>query len=285
MTLTFEGGRAEIFPPAKEAARLALWVFAEPDEAERLADTDIERRRVAIWKLSVWEYMKEGRESFVRRMSAPQPSWKAARVKPAGGDPNAVDWGRASSTPMRFFAAGADELSGYTGGIRLAHDGSWLYLELKITVPDTKTLVNLPTICSHDCWEILMARQKGQPYRCWFVAPDGRSSAASWGEVNFRSGVSSEESGQPGYGVSSVTDLSNGKDWVTRLACPLDRFLDAPVKPGDSIFLNAVNIMGNEHPEVQEWVKTHGGRFIMSTLTSHTTVHTTDRIATVTLEK
>ena len=36
MTLTFDGGRAEIFP-AREEARLALWVFAESGEAERLA--------------------------------------------------------------------------------------------------------------------------------------------------------------------------------------------------------------------------------------------------------
>ena len=37
MTLEFAGGRADIFPPAGEAVRLALWVFAERDEAERLA--------------------------------------------------------------------------------------------------------------------------------------------------------------------------------------------------------------------------------------------------------
>lgn len=255
------------------------------EKAEKAAVTPVEKRRVRIWKLSVWNYMKEGYESFVTRMKAPQPSWSAKRVKSAGGDPKTVDWAGATSVPLEYFGAGSDELCGYKGNIRLAHDGKWFYLELVITVPDTKTLVNLPSICSHDCWEILMARQKGRPYRCWFVAPDARFFAASWGEVNFRSGVSSEESGQKGYGAKSVVDVSNGRDWKARFAFPLDRFLDGPVKPGESFYLNAVNIMGNEHPEVVEWCKTHGGRFIMSTLTSHTTVHTTDRIATVTLEK
>ena len=87
------------------------------------------------------------------------------------------------------------------------------------------------------------------------------------------------------YGAVSVADTSNGSDWIARFAFPLDTFLDGPMKSGDAFYLNAVNCMGNEHPEVRKWCETHGGRFIMSTLTSHTTVHTTDRIGTVTLEK
>lgn len=254
-------------------------------KAESAAETADEKARVELWKRGVWNYMKEGYDSFTTRMKAPMPSWTAKRVSSAEGDPKKVDWTKAESYPVKFFGAGSDELSGYDGNLRFAHDGKWFYFELAMTVPDTTTLVNLPAICSHDCWEILMARQKGQPYRCWFVAPDGRVSAASWGEVNFRSGVSSEESGLRNYGAVSVADTSNGRDWIARFAFPLDTFLDGPMKPGDAFHLNAVNCMGNEHPEVRKWCETHGGRFIMSTLTSHTTVHTTDRIGTVTLEK
>ena len=254
-------------------------------EAEKLAETDVEKRRVEIWKRSIWNYMKEGYDAFVTRMKAPQPSWTAPRIKEANGDPKAVDWKSMEFIPIKYFGSGADELCGYTGGLRLGHDGKYFYMELTITVPDTKTLVNLPSICSHDCWEILMARQKGQPYRCWFVAPDGRMFAASWGEVNFRRDVSSEESGNVNYGAVSVADTSNGRDWIARFSFPLDKFLDGPIKSGDTFYINAVNVMGSEHPEVREWCKTHGGRFIMSTLTSHTTVHTTDRIGSVTLGK
>ena len=254
-------------------------------KAEGAAETDVEKTRVELWKRGVWDYMKEGFDAFTTRMKAPMPSWTAKRVADAAGDPAKVGWTEAGSYPVKFFGAGSDELSGYDGNLRFAHDGKWFYFELKMTVPDTTTLVNLPTICSHDCWEILMARQKGQPYRCWFVAPDGRAAAASWGEVNFRNDVPSEESGLKNYGAVSVADTSNGRDWIARFAFPLDRFLDGPVKPGDSFHLNAVNCMGNEHPEVRKWCETRGGRFIMSTLTSYTTVHTTDRIGTVTLEK
>lgn len=278
-----------------QSAPVAWGILGTPDvmeklgalmeEAEKLAQSDVEKRRVEIWKRSVWNYMKEGFDSFCVRMKAPQPTWSAPRVKDGGGDPKAADWKSMKSYPLRYYAAGSDELCGYAGAIRLGHDGRWFYLELTLTVPDTKTLVNLPAICSHDCWEILMARQKGQPYRCWFVAPDARMFAASWGEVNFRRGVSSEESGTPNYGAISVSDTSNGRDWIARFAFPLDKFLDGPIKPGDTFYLNAVNVMGNEHPEVRQWCKTHGGRFIMSTLTSHTSVHTTDRIGSVTLEK
>ena len=254
-------------------------------KAEAAARDGVERKRVELWKLGVWNYMKQGRESYVTRMNAPMPEWTARRVASAGGDPDRVEWAKAGDYPVKFFGAGSDELSGYAGNLKFAHDGKWFYFELKMTVPDTRTLVNLPGICSHDCWEILMARQKSRPYRCWFSAPDGRMHASSWGEVNFRSEVSAAESGAPNFGAVSKSDTSNGRDWTARYAFPLEKFLDAPVAPGDRFYLNAVNCMGSEHPEVVEWCKTHSGRFIMSTLTSYTTVHTTDRIGTVTLEK
>ena len=254
-------------------------------KAEAAAETPEEKARVNIWKLSVWNYMKEGFDAYTVRMASPQPEWTAKRVADAGGDSDKVDWAKAGSYPIEFFAAGGNEPCGYAGNLRFAHDGKWFYFELTMVVPDTKTLVNLPGICSHDCWEMLIARQKGLPYRCWFSAPDGRMTAASWGEVNWRSGVPSTENSVANYGARCKTDLSDGKSWITRYAMPLDTFLDGPIAPGGKFYLNATNCMGREHPEVVKWLETHGGRFIMSTLTSYTTVHTTDRIGTVTLEK
>ena len=182
--------------------------------------------------------------------------------------------------PVKFFGAGSDELSGYDGNLRFAHDGKWFYFELAMTVPDTTTLVNLPAICSHDCWEILMARQKGQPYRCWFVAPDGRFDARSYGEVNWRQDVESKESGHPGFDATCRSDISAPDRWVIRLAIPFGQLAAERVNPGDTIYVNATSVM-------QGRFKVHpGGQWCgIFTLTPGTTVHTTDRMARVSLEK
>ena len=79
------------------------------------------------------------------------------------------------------------------------------------------------------------------------------------------------------YGLHLVTDRTAADHWTSRWAFPLARMLDKPVKPGDTFFANATRVMSTELCDVP--------RFGIFTLCSHTTVHTCDRSATVTLEK
>ena len=54
-------------------------------EAKRLATTEEEKKRVAIFELGQWEWMRRGAEVYAKRMSLPLPKWKAVRIADAGG--------------------------------------------------------------------------------------------------------------------------------------------------------------------------------------------------------
>ena len=246
-------------------------------EAEAAATTPEEKAHVAIWKLAVWDYMKSGYDSFTVRDAAPRPQWTAKRVPDAAGDPDKVAWDRVPKAATPLYVKGGDEVrKDLKEEIRWAHDGKFLYLEMTEWTDPTKLTIS-PGIASHDTWEWLFALQNAQPYRYYLSGPDGRILGASYGEVNWRQNVPAKESGDPAYWAKCRTDRTAADHWTSRWAFPLDRMLDKPVRPGDTFFANATRVMSTELCDVP--------RFGIFTLCSHTTVHTCDRSAAVTLEK
>ncbi len=246
--------------------------------AEKAAETPEEKARVQLWKLDVYDYMKEGYHSYQKRISVPAPAWSFKKIPSAGGELSKVDW---SSLPVRklpMYKRGSNEIWPLkdTSEIRGAYDEKYFYLELTEHLPPSK-LVMSPKIVPFDVWELVVALQQGQPYRHYISGPDGRFIASSYGEVNWRQGVPAEESGMPAYGAKCSTDRTNKSFWTTRYAFPLATMLNKPVKEGDSFYLNLTRVV-NGPLFKEKWLGIY-------TAVSYTTVHTIDRAAKVTLEK
>ena len=99
--------------------------------------------------------------------------------------------------------------------------------------------------------------------------------ALSYGELNWRQGVSSKEHGaEKSFGLKAKSDTSGDK-WVLRLAFPLKTMSDKPFKAGDSLYMNIMRVGGplscGESPGIYKWV-------------SHTTAKDVDRLGKITLE-
>lgn len=127
----------------------------------------------------------------------------------------------------------------------------------------------------HDDWEIMLALQRAQPYRQYMIGPTAMTKALSHGEVNWRQNVAAAEYAKPAFGLKAVSNTSGDK-WVVRLASPLDRMLDKPVKPGDTFYANLIRVRGPAQT---------GGRFGIETWVSHMTVKEVDRAGSITLEQ
>lgn len=246
-------------------------------EAEAAAETPDEKRRVETWKLEYWEYMRQGYETYVERSKSPRPSWIARRIPAADGDLGKVDWNSLEKTPFNLYDAGTTDKTPLAGSSRFAHDGKWLYLELDLEIEVANNHIS-PGIFSHDTWELFFACQEAPPYRHYASSPDGRMVAFSNGEVNWRMNVPATESGPPCYGAKVKSDRTNAHLWRQMFAFPLDKMLDKPVKPGEFIHLNGIAVL---NPKI---TKGRTANYILA-ITPATTVHITDRMGKITLEK
>ena len=249
------------------------------EEAKRLAATPEEKTRVAIFELGQWKWMKKGSDSFLERMRSPMPEWTASRIADAGGEIDKVDWEKLPLVKAPIYERGGTvekpDLIKFEG--RFAHDGKYFYMEL-VQVRDLSKLHISGGVNPFDDWEVIVSRQRAQPYRCYFVDPDNRVLGSSWGEVNWRQGVSSMETLKDKAYFAKVKSVLQQPDrWVERFAFPLEHLADKPLKPGETFYLNPVTVLnpkaGGNHP------------YGIFSPVSYSTVHTVDRSAAVTLEK
>lgn len=196
-----------------------------------------------------------------------------------GGDIDKVDWERIPLIKAPIYERGSDverpDLIRFEG--RFAHDARFFYLEL-VQIRDLKKIHISGCVNPYDDWEVIVARQRAQPYRCYFADPDNRVFAGSWGEINWRQSVWSKETVKdPAYFAKVCSILEKPNRWIERFVMPLDKMTDAPLKPGDTFFLNPVAVL---NPGA------NSGRSIgIFTPISYSTVHTVDRSAAIQLER
>ena len=244
------------------------------ERAHETAQSPDHKQRVALLDQAIWQYMKTGHETFMTRMSAPIPSVVAKRVPAAHGDPGKVGWAKAGLLGDTFYDRGSSTPISFKMEGKLCHDGEYLYLELTDHV-DPKKLNVSPHIACYDDWEVMLARQRAQPFRQYLIGPTAMVKGISYGEVNWRQGVLAEEYAEPAFGLKAASDTS-GDAWVLRLAFPLDRMMDKPAKPGDTFYANLIRVRG---PALT------GSRFAIETWVSYMTVKEVDRAGSITLEE
>ncbi|MGN0871217.1 MAG: DUF4838 domain-containing protein [Victivallales bacterium] len=247
-------------------------------EAEKLAETPEEKARVNLWRLGIYDYMKQGYDSYCIRSSTPTPAWSAVRIADCGGDPDKVPWNQIKSSKKPFYFRGIDQICSLKTDVKMAHDGKYFYLELTEFVNPRKLIIS-PQIVPFDTWELIFAVQKAQPFRYYISSPDARMFALSYGEVNWRQGVSSEESGRKNYGAVCKTNRTEADRWMSRYSFPMDNMLNITIKPGDSFYANFFRVASATLYQD----KNDGTRIYTST--SYTTTKTIDRAGKVTLER
>jgi len=238
-------------------------------DAARAKATGAAARLVELWEKGVWDYMRTGRETYVERMKAPIPSATATRVPVAGGDPAKVAWEKAGDLGDLWYLRGGKNPSKRVFRGHVCHDGEHFYLELVEENVKADQLVASAQVFCYDVWEPLFACQRAQPFRQYAVGPTGMTKAISYGEVNWRQGVRMADTG-----IRAVTDTT-GNRWVSRLSWPLATFVDKPVKPGETIYMN---ILRTSNPTLAG-----EGPYGIDTWVSYCTVREVDRLGEVKL--
>ena len=245
-------------------------------EADRLADTAQAKGALELFKLDVWEYMLAGAAEYAETARCPEPAFTARRVKPAGGDPDRADWAAAETAEPPYNFAGSAKASAFPFRLKLAHDGEYLYVEATLGV-DVKKLRSAAEIYWCDDFELMIARERRRPYRCWFSAPDGRMTSGSFGEIDNGWMVGPGKSGAPpNFGVRFASALLP-EGWRGRWAMPFKWLAVEPVRAGDLIRFNLASTLSPAFaPGV--WP------IQVFTLTPYTYVHAVDRMASLKLE-
>ena len=238
-------------------------------EAEALVDTPQAKGALALFKADIWDYMCAGAAEYHTRQSASCPELKAIQIEDAGGDPNKVNWARVPAIEGALFQRGCETRSKWNSSLRLAHDGHYLYLEFVLDL-ETKKLKPAAEIAHYDDIEIMFAREKSKPYRCWFLAPNGKFFAAAYGEKD--ESIAAATTNQVRY----CCDITAPNQWVARLAFPLTSLSETTFAAGSRFYMNLFARLGPHL--VGGWA---GENFAF---TSYTNVHVFDRMTAIKLE-
>jgi len=249
--------------------------------ARAAAQTDLERRRVALFEQNIWERMVAGRQAYEEqearrvpvaltglspadcmkpvepgsegRPEVPTPlkSAVAARIKgdSPGGDPGRVDWTQAppGACLLNWGTLDGQPTDRRLEG-RLLHDGRFLYLQLQEAMDTSRLVVHGDNnIWAEDDWEIFVARERGSGYRQIGVNANGAYQALTYGETDRKWNLS-----------PAVVSLGNSRCWAVRMALPLERLLPGGVEPGQTVYLNFCRGTG-AGLEAVSWNPTFGG--------------------------
>lgn len=239
------------------------------DQAKAQATTETEKTNVDLFEKATWSYMTSGRATYVKRMHAPIPAVRAAKVDDAGGDVTHVDWAKANPLGDQWCDRGGETPSKRKLAGRICHDSRYVYLEL--TDPcNTARLNAAPDVCPYDDWEIFLAGARALPYRHLCFGPTELMFMASDGEVNWRMNVPVQD-----HGVKSKSEKQPDK-WVSRMAIPLKSITAAGIAPDGKFYMNIIRVTS---PEING-----GGGLGIDTWVSYCTVHEVDRLAEIDLE-
>lgn len=232
-------------------------------QAHAAAQTDLEKKRVQLFDLSIWQYMRLGRrhyEGMLAQKAAPLKLTSSVYVQKTAapvpnGDPAQVDWSQAlvlddwhglwaEPTPRKFIA-------------RMTYDDTNFYLQLEDPVDpgglacQRSTKTSLWVGAYHrgftgDYWRLFFARER--------VTGRWPSRTANEGMLIPPTG-DAEVFGR--RGVKVVSDTSAADRWVVSVAIPLKVVLTGGLQEGDSFYFNAVRQTSEEIS--YSWLPMFGG--------------------------
>ncbi len=203
--------------------------------AQRLAreGDEVYQKRVALFDRGIYQWMCQGRENFLKTQalrSSQMPRADVPRVAEAGGDPGRVDWKTAAVLGNWSALRGASTTRQVKA--RMAHDGTYLYLELEEAGIDPSKLVlgDAVTVWNEDEWEVFFARQRGPRYRQM-----GLNAAGVHFDLAYDEPKETWESG-----VVLRSDVSAPDRWRVLMALPLSQLVAGGAKAGDTLYFNAL---------------------------------------------
>ena len=132
---------------------------------------------------------------------------------------------------------------------RMAHDGTYLYLQLQEQAINPAKLVlgDSITVWNEDEWEVFFARERGPRLRQMGLNAAGVHFDLSYGE----------DSSQWDSGVVLHSDVSAPDRWTVRMALPLSQLVSGGAKPGDTLYFNAIR--ATQMVRSLAWSPTYGG--------------------------
>jgi hypothetical protein len=233
-------------------------------QAQAAAQSDIERQRVRLFELGVWDYMVAGRQRYVEGIKAKHgPIGPPLRVPwilgPApAGDPRQVL--REDSVVLDGWRSEQGDRVDRDLEARLATDGRWLYVQLEekgssrppVTLPNADANASrddwIPA--QSDYWLLRFAAQPGLPCRELAVGASRRVYCEE--RVDRDSPAAACD-----LGAVVQSEVVGRERWTVSLALPLDRLLPGGVQPGGRLFANIARrtVGGVDHPA---WVPTFG---------------------------
>lgn len=230
------------------------------DQARAAAQTPVEKERVRLWEVGIWQPLAEGRQKADQHKQgrlAPPPQVMLPKAAEAGGDPARVDWQQAAELK------GWGGLSGDPAPRKLntwaAHDGQCLYLRLEDEV-NPKSLVSGQDAWEGDDFELFFAAGRDGAYRQLCVAPDGKI---------YEAGYKPAAEWKSAAAVKS--DVTQADRWVLLLALPLANLVPG-LKPGGKFYANFYRHSPNG-PELLAWTPPYESGF-----------HSTGRLAEFALQ-
>lgn len=228
------------------------------DQANKLAQTDMEKRRVLVFQREIWDYMVEGRRRYLEGVSggggnANKTVRALACRREANGDLAKVDW--TETTPLYGWRQANLEPTKLRVSAQVAHDRKFLYLQMA----DRSGLPLLPAgaeVTSGDYWQVVIARKRGGDYRALVVNPQGKFLTRS-GAAPQEAGAGGEAPREAWESGAVVSSTVKDGEWITRVALPLHRLVPDGVEVGDSLYLN-VQRRSAQDPDQPMWISTRG---------------------------
>jgi len=220
-------------------------------QALQAARTDTEKKRVGLFKTTVWDSMTEGRAAYLargerlRRAAARQPveipRMSAEAGGAARGDPLMVDFSAGALLTLNRTIL--DEPTERGVELRALHDGKYIYLQLKDHTDPKQLVSNTKAFSAGDDWELFFAAQRDKPDNHLLIDPSGVILAVSHVE---------DRTEKWDCGGKVVSDTNGADCWTTSIALPLEKLI-APdpkkltipdLKDGAGFYLNVIRGLG-----------------------------------------
>ena len=223
-------------------------------QAKVAAETEVERQRIGLFERGIWLPMFKGAESFTKTSelkNRPTPTTSVPRLAAAaGGDPEKVDWSKATKSPAWTSVTGFPAERQIDS--QLAHDGEFLYIRMSDPTAEKDKLFSSEDIWSGDDFEVILGETNAKPYTAVMVAPDGRKRG-----IYFLPEGADFKHWNEGWTAVSQTE---GVGWTVMLALPLKQIAPSGINPDKKLYGNFFRHVTGEE-ESLAWSPTYTRKF------------------------